>query len=60
MNTPALQRLHAPLPNLAAWVARFRAMPIPVMAGTAAAIDELIDHERSMRTPSPSRSAPTR
>jgi HD-like signal output (HDOD) protein len=45
MNTSAPQRLHAPLPNLAAWVARFRAMPIPVMAGTAAAIDELIDHE---------------
>jgi HD-like signal output (HDOD) protein len=45
MNTATLQRLHAPLPNLAAWVARFRAMPIPVMAGTAAAIDELIDHE---------------
>jgi HD-like signal output (HDOD) protein len=45
MNTANFQRLHAPLPNLAAWVARFRAMPIPVMAGTAAAIGELIDHE---------------
>jgi HD-like signal output (HDOD) protein len=45
MTTTTLQRLNAPLPNLAAWVARFRAMPIPVMAGTAAAIGELIDHE---------------
>jgi HD-like signal output (HDOD) protein len=45
MTTAALQRLHAPLPTLAAWVAHFRAMPIPVMAGTAAAIGELIDHE---------------
>jgi HD-like signal output (HDOD) protein len=45
MNTPTANRLHAPLPNLASWVARFRAMPIPVMAGTAAAIGELIDHE---------------
>ncbi len=45
MNTANFQRLYAPLPNLAAWVARFRAMPIPVMAGTAAAIGELIDHE---------------
>lgn len=45
MNTATLQRLHAPLPNVAAWVAYFRAAPIPVMAGTAAAIGELIDHE---------------
>ena len=45
MNTTTLKRLHAPLPTLAAWVAHFRAAPIPVMAGTAAAIDELIDHE---------------
>lgn len=45
MTTSALPRLHAPLPTLAAWVAHFRAMPIPVMAGTAAAIGELIDHE---------------
>ncbi len=45
MNTATPDRLHAPLPNLAAWVARFRATPIPVMAGTAAAIDALIDHE---------------
>jgi HD-like signal output (HDOD) protein len=45
MNTPALQRLHAPLPHLAAWVAHFRAAPIPVLAGTAAAIGELIGHE---------------
>jgi HD-like signal output (HDOD) protein len=45
MNTQTVQRLQAPLPSLAAWVARFRALPIPVMAGTAAAIGELIDHE---------------
>ncbi len=45
MNTATQKRLHAPLPNLAAWVAHFRAAPIPVMAGTAAAIGELIDHE---------------
>ncbi len=45
MNTTSSKRLHAPLPTLAAWVAHFRAAPIPVMAGTAAAIDELIDHE---------------
>lgn len=45
MNTPALQRLHAPLPNPAAWVARFRAEPIPVLARTAAAIGELINHQ---------------
>jgi HD-like signal output (HDOD) protein len=37
--------LHTALPTLAAWVAHFRATPIPVMAGTAAAIGELIDHE---------------
>lgn len=48
MTTPTLPRLHAPLPNLVAWVARFRAMPIPVMAGTAAAISELIDHEEAV------------
>jgi HD-like signal output (HDOD) protein len=45
MNTASLTRLNAPLPNLATWVAHFRAAPIPVMAGTAAAIDELMDHE---------------
>ena len=45
MNTAPLKRLHAPLPTLAAWIAHFRAAPIPVMAGTAAAIGELIDHE---------------
>ena len=45
MNIPTLKRLQAPLPNLAAWVAHFRAAPIPVMAGTAAAIGELIGHE---------------
>jgi HD-like signal output (HDOD) protein len=45
MTTEAQKRLHAPLPNLAAWVSYFRAAPIPVMAGTAAAIGELIDHE---------------
>jgi HD-like signal output (HDOD) protein len=45
MNTATPKRLHTALPNLAAWVAHFRAAPIPVMAGTAAAIGELIDHE---------------
>ncbi len=45
MTTATLKRLHAPPPNLAAWVACLRATPIPVMAGTAAAIGELIDHE---------------
>jgi HD-like signal output (HDOD) protein len=47
MTTPPAhpQRLHAPLPSLAAWIAHFRAAPIPVLAGTAAAIGELIDHE---------------
>jgi HD-like signal output (HDOD) protein len=45
MNSATSKRLHAPLPTLAAWVAHFRAAPIPVMAGTAAAIGELIDHE---------------
>jgi HD-like signal output (HDOD) protein len=45
MKAATFQRLHAPLPNLAAWVAYFRAAPIPVIAGTAAAIGELIDHE---------------
>ena len=48
MNTATFKRLHAPLPTLAAWVAHFRAAPIPVMAGTAAAIGELIDHEDSV------------
>jgi HD-like signal output (HDOD) protein len=48
MNTPAFKRLHAPLPNLAAWVAHFGAAPIPVMAGTAAAIGELIEHEEAV------------
>ena len=48
MNTATPKRLHAPLPNLAAWIAHFRAAPIPVMAGTAAAIGELIDHEDSV------------
>jgi len=45
MNTTALKRLHSPLPSLAAWVAHFRTAPIPVMAGTATAIGELIEHE---------------
>ena len=45
MTTATLKRLHAPPPNLAAWVACLRTAPIPVMAGTAAAIGELIDHE---------------
>jgi HD-like signal output (HDOD) protein len=45
MNTPAVLRLHAPLPHLAAWVAHLHAAPIPVMAGTAAAIAELAAHE---------------
>jgi HD-like signal output (HDOD) protein len=48
MNTPAVLRLHAPLPHLAAWVAHFRAAPIPVMAGTAAAIAELAAHEEAV------------
>ena len=45
MNTATLKRLHTPLSSLAAWVAHFRTASIPVMAGTAAAIGELIDHE---------------
>jgi len=43
---PALPpRLARALPNLAAWVNHFRAAPIPVLASTAAALRELIDHE---------------
>jgi HD-like signal output (HDOD) protein len=42
---PSVPRLHAPLHNLAAWVAHFRAAPIPVLSGTAAAVAELVDHE---------------
>ena len=45
MNIAHPKRLHTALPTLAAWVACFRTAPIPVMAGTAAAIGELIDHE---------------
>jgi HD-like signal output (HDOD) protein len=45
MSTPTLKRLHAALPHLAAWVTHFRAAPIPVLAGTAAAIAELAAHE---------------
>lgn len=41
--TPA--RLQRPLPNLAAWVAHFRDAPIPVLASTAASLDELAAHE---------------
>jgi HD-like signal output (HDOD) protein len=43
MNSPATHRLHAPLPNLAAWVAWFHAAPIPVLAGTAAAHEDAVD-----------------
>lgn len=42
---PGWNRLAAPLPNLAAWVAHFATAPIPVLPATAAAIGELIDHE---------------
>jgi HD-like signal output (HDOD) protein len=45
MSTPTLKRLHAALPQLAAWATHFRAAPIPVLAGTAAAIAELAAHE---------------
>jgi HD-like signal output (HDOD) protein len=45
MSTPTPKRLHAALPHLAAWVTHFRAAPIPVLAGTAAAIGELAAHE---------------
>jgi HD-like signal output (HDOD) protein len=45
MNTATPKRLHTALPTPAAWGAYFRTAPIPVMAGTAAAIGELIDHE---------------
>lgn len=48
MSTATPKRLHAPLPNLAAWVACLRSAPIPVLAGTAAAIGELIDHEDAL------------
>jgi HD-like signal output (HDOD) protein len=48
MNTPAVLRLHAPLPHLAAWVAHLHAAPIPVMAGTAAAIAELAAREEAV------------
>jgi HD-like signal output (HDOD) protein len=41
----ALPRLHAPLPNLAAWSARVRAAPIPVLAATAEAIRDLAANE---------------
>jgi HD-like signal output (HDOD) protein len=45
MNITTHKRLHSAPPNLAAWLAHFRAAPIPVLAGTAVAIGELIDHE---------------
>jgi HD-like signal output (HDOD) protein len=45
MDTATFNRLHAPLPSLAAWLAHFRSAPIPVLAGTAAAIAELVDYE---------------
>ncbi len=45
MNITTHKRLHTAPPNLARWLAHFRAAPIPVLAGTAAAIGELIDHE---------------
>lgn len=38
-------RLYGPLPNLAAWLARFRAASIPVLASTAEAIRELAANE---------------
>jgi HD-like signal output (HDOD) protein len=46
MAPPSLPpRLVRPLPNLAAWVAHFRAAPIPVLAATAATLREMVDHE---------------
>lgn len=45
---PALPRLQAPLPNLAAWVAHFRDAPIPVLASTATALDELAANEEAV------------
>jgi HD-like signal output (HDOD) protein len=41
-------RLQAPPHNLAAWLAHFRAAPIPVLARTAAAVGELVDHEDAL------------
>jgi HD-like signal output (HDOD) protein len=38
-------RLNGPLPSLAAWLARFRAAPIPVQSCTAMAISELAANE---------------
>lgn len=38
-------RLLAPLPNLAAWLARVRTAPIPVLGATAQAIRELAENE---------------
>jgi HD-like signal output (HDOD) protein len=48
MTTPpafAPLRPHGPLPNLAAWLALFRATPIPALARTAAALRELAANE---------------
>jgi HD-like signal output (HDOD) protein len=48
MSTPLAAvppRLQGPLPNLAAWLARFRAIPIPVLAATAEALRELAKTE---------------
>lgn len=47
MNAPAAlpPPIERPLRDLDAWVAWLRAAPIPVLAQTAAAIDELVDHE---------------
>jgi len=42
---PCVPRLDAPLHSLSAWVAHFRAAPIPVLSGTVAAVTELVDHE---------------
>ncbi|WP_235823356.1 HDOD domain-containing protein [Azohydromonas sediminis] len=46
MNDAALPpMLERPLRDLDAWTAWLRAAPIPVLAYTAASIDELVDHE---------------
>jgi HD-like signal output (HDOD) protein len=41
----AITTIAAPPPNLAAWLARWRNAPIPVLASTAAAVAELAQHE---------------
>ena len=42
---PIASHLRRPLASLGQWLAHFRTAPIPILDATAAAIEELVDHE---------------